>query len=449
MPALPVRTALPAEQTAGRRSTRFWPRLWNRVDQFVAGPIDEEASAPPLARRGRRYLWLDGLFANISESFVGSFLTPFLLTLGATNSQIGILNATTNAGAALSLLPGARLSERSRQRKPFVLWTAGGVSRALLPVMAIMPLVLGPSAAIWAVMALVALRAFFNQVCFPAWSSLAADIVPVNIRGRYFASRNIAVGVGALVFAPVAGAIIQLIGAPVGYQVSFLIAGLVGFVATAAYARIPEPRRPLPAQPHQASRPGIALSALRGHPRFVAFTAVALLWNLTIQIAAPFFSVYMVRNLSATPGQIGLLAAVFSIWNIVGQRAWGRLNDRRGAAWVMRVTGLFIPAVPLIWALAPNIWWLFPEESLSGFLWAGYGLASFTLMLSLSPEAQRPRFVAIYQTAAFSAAFVGPLIGSYLANTTGIHSLFLMSSAGRLAVAILFWFTVRGDSEVQ
>src|SRR5512133_1094588 len=108
MPALPVRTALPAEQEPVRRGTRFWPRLWNDVDQFVAGPVEEEASVQPLARRGRRFLWLDGLFANISESFVTSFLTPFLLTLGATNSQIGILNATTNAGAALSLVPGAR-----------------------------------------------------------------------------------------------------------------------------------------------------------------------------------------------------------------------------------------------------------------------------------------------------------------------------------------------------
>jgi MFS family permease len=123
------------------------------------------------------------------------------------------------------------------------------------------------------------------------------------------------------------------------------------------------------------------------------------------------------------------------------------LNDRRGAAWVTRVSGLLIPSIPLIWAVVPNIWWLFPEESLSGFLWAGYGLASFNLVLSLSPESQRARFVAIYQVVGFAAAFAGPLIGSLLADALTIRGCFFFSAGGRFLAALLFLFTVRGDSE--
>jgi len=123
------------------------------------------------------------------------------------------------------------------------------------------------------------------------------------------------------------------------------------------------------------------------------------------------------------------------------------LNDRRGAAWVTRVSGLLIPSIPLIWAVVPNIWWLFPEVSLSGFLWAGYGLASFNLVLSLSPESQRARFVAIYQVVGFAAAFAGPLIGSLLADALTIRGCFFFSAGGRFLAALLFLFTVRGDSE--
>ncbi len=128
---------------------------------------------------------------------------------------------------------------------------------------------------------------------------------------------------------------------------------------------------------------------LRSHPRFAGFTAVAFLWNLSLMIAGPFFSVYLVRDLGASPTQIGMLAAIFSATNIIGQRVWGRLNDRHGAAWVMRLTGFMIPGVPLLWSIAPNPWYLLVAEAFSGFVWAGYGLSSFNLLLGLTPAAQR------------------------------------------------------------
>jgi MFS family permease len=446
MPALPIPSTLPA-----RRGNRSWQRFWQHADLFVAGPLEEESGSEPLARQGRRLLWLDGLFTNISESFFTSFLSPFLLTFGATNTQIGILNSAMNAGAALGQMPGAGLVERIGQPKRIVVWSGGIAARLILLLVAVAPLLLGAQAAIFAIITLVALRFFFNQLGFPAWSALASRLVPTRMRGRYFASRNIAMGAAALLFAPVAGVIIQLGGPPRGYQLSFLLAGLVGFIATAIFARIPEPAHAgkvvtsaagatgapgaVAARPAQAN----AWSLLRSHPRFMAFTAVALLWNLSLTIITPFFSVYMVRNLSAGPIHIGLLAATFSVW--------GRLNDRRGAAWVTRVSGLLIPSIPLIWAVVPNIWWLFPEESLSGFLWAGYGLASFNLVLSLSPESQRARFVAIYQVVGFTAAFAGPLIGSLLADALTIRGCFFFSAGGRFLAALLFLFTVRGDSE--
>jgi MFS family permease len=164
-------------------------------------------------------------------------------------------------------------------------------------------------------------------------------------------------------------------------------------------------------------------------------------------VVGPFFSVYLVVDLGGTPTQIGLLAAANSVTNIIGQRLWGRLNDRRGAAWVMRITGLFIPLVPLLWAFAPDPWFLIPVEILSGFLWSGYGLASFNLLLSLAPPAQRARFSAIYQTAVFSAAFVGPLLGSVFADSIGIRPLLYVSTVGRVIASLLFLFTVRGDTE--
>jgi MFS family permease len=420
--------------------------LREQADEFTAGPRDPDADAQPESRRSRRLLWWDGLVSNFSESFVINFTNPFALALGATTGQIGWLSAFTNLASALALFPGARLVERTGQRKRIVVVSGGGIARLLLLMMALVPLFTRGTAAIYGLIALVTLRAFFNQLAFPAWSSMLADLVPTGIRGRYFAARNIGLAVAALIAAPLAGWLAERLGLPTGYQVSFFLAGLVGFGATAIFARIPD--RPLPPASHATTEKSEGVrSILRTHPRFAGFTAVAFLWNLSLMIAGPFFSVYLVKDLGASPTQIGLLAAIFSVTNIAGQRIWGRLNDRRGAAWVMRITGFMIPGVPLLWSVAPNPWVLLGVEAFSGFVWAGYGLSSFNLLLSLTPAPQRARYTAIYQVSVFSSAFIGPLLGGACAAVLGIRPLFWISAAGRAVAATLFLFTVRGDRE--
>ena len=399
---------------------------------------------PPAARAGRRFLWLDGFFSNTSEAFVTSFVTPFAIVLGASNLQVGILSSLTNLSSALGVIPGARLEERFFSRKRIVALTSGGAARLLLFLIAVMPLLLPREYATLAFITMIALRAFLGQLGYPAWSSLLADLVPKPIRGRYFAGRNIGLGLATLIFTPVAGWLIQRIGGHEGYQVGFLVAGLVGIVSTYFFMRIPEPNRSEPAKYFESVS---VREIFRTHPRFAAFTTVTFLWNLAVMSVAPFLTVHFVRNLHATPTMIGILSAAASAMNVVGQRFWGRYGDRYSSVSVMRLTGLMIPLVPIMWSLAPNAWWVVPVESFSGFMWAGYQLASFNLMLSLAPTEQRARYYAIFQTVAFAAAFVGPLVGSLLASFWSLPTVMRVTSIGRLVAAILFVYTVRGDTE--
>jgi MFS family permease len=359
------------------------------------------------------------------------------MMLGATNGQIGGLSAASSLASALGLLPGARLSERSGRRKRIVVLTGGLAARLLLIALACMPLFLGAPAIIYAAIALFALRAFFNQLGYPAWSALVADLVPKPIRGRYLGARNIGLGIAALVFTPVAGYIIERVGGAKGYQLSLILAAVTGLIATVVFARIREPQTTHLDGTRRSARVS-NLTLMRGNHPFAIFTGVALIWNLALMIAGPFFTVHLVRTLHGTPTQIGILAGAYSVGNIVGQRLWGRLNDRRGAAWVMRISGLLIPAVPVAWSVAQDPRWLVPVELTSGFLWSGYLLANFNLLLGLAPEPQRERFVAVYQTVVFGAACLGPLIGGLLADAIAIPNLMRVSAAGRLLAALIF-----------
>jgi len=51
--------------------------------------------------------------------------------------------------------------------------------------------------------------------------------------------------------------------------------------------------------------------------------------------------------------------------------------------------------------------------------------------------------VALYQTAVFGTAVLGPLVGGYLADLSGYRLIFGLSSAGHFLATILFlWLTI-------
>lgn len=409
----------------------------------MAGPACTSSDPAESARASRKFLWLEGLFSNASESFVANFVTPFALAFGASNAQIGTLASATNVASALGLLPGARLEERIGRRKKIFMWCTGVLARVLLLALVLLPLLSTNSAIFLGLCGIVIVRSFLNQLCYPAWSALVSDLVPERIRGRYFGSRNIAVSLAALVCTPFAGFLINTTGFPHGYQLSFAIAVALGFVGTLLFHMVQDPGHRTP-EGSVREAPVKMTAIFKEHRRFAIFTALAFIWHLSLQTAGPFFAVYQIQNLGANVAHIGILASVGAFTGIIGQRVWGAHNDRKGAVWVVCVTGFLIPVVPLAWAFIPSWGYLPVIEAVSGFIWAGYWLANFNLLIMLSPEGSRSRFVAVHQSVIAVASFIGPVLGGILVSMISIKGLFLLSAAGRFAVSILFLFLIAG-----
>lgn len=396
----------------------------------------------PVQGHALRLFWWNGLLDNLSESFVLSYLPLFALSYGATNSQMGLLASVSNLLAVAGLWPGGRLAERWPRRKLLVMLSTGGAARLMLLVLALLPFFFRAPHIIWIIITCAALRAFFTNFGQPAWVTLSADLVPEAIRGRYFGARNFGMRLAALFGRPLAGLLIHWAGAPQGYQLSLGLASGVGLLSTAVFGRIPEP--PLsPDQRQAAGERWALLPALRAQRVFMAFCLVALVWTFSVQVAGPFFNVHLVRNLHGTTATVGWLGALFCLSSMVGQRLFGKLSDRRGALWAMRLTGLVIPLFSWVWALSRTIWHILPIFVLGGAFWAGYELASFNMLLSLTPDAHRPRFVAFYQTLVFISGFIAPLLGGLLVEHLGFRLVFVTSGVGRLLSTLLLIRLVR------
>jgi MFS family permease len=391
-----------------------------------------------------RWFRVDGILAHASESIVLAYLTLFVLALGATRAQIGLMSALASLSAAAILLPGALVVEHSGRRKRVILLGGGGGARIVLVLLALLPLFASGTTAVLLAITLVAMRSAFIHFGIPAWISLTADIVPLSHRGRYFSSRNIAMGVAGMTVTYLVGQLITHAGAPVGYQLAMAIAFVIGAASTVSFARIREPAA-APAPPAAADSPTPSLLRhLRAHPDFLAFCGVAAVWNISLGIAAPFFSVYMVENLGASASMVGALTVAASLAALPGQRLFGVLADRWGARRLQLVTGLIVPVVPLAWALTRSPWHLIPVEMAAGFIWAGYNLASFSFLLTVTPEDLRSRYTALYQIVVTLGLAFGAALGGIVATEWGLTVIFVVSGLGRLAGAVVFALFVHG-----
>ena len=384
------------------------------------------------------WFWLDGLFAVASDNIILTYLTLFVLALGATNAQIGAMSALSSLSAALLLFPGAMLVERMGRRKFITVSFGGGLGRLMLLLLALTPVVVSGPAAVYVAMALSVTRDASSNFSLPAWTALTADVVPLEWRGRYFASRNIAMSIGGIITTFAVGAFITQIGGFTGYQLALLLAFGLGLVSTYSFAHIREPKIiAAPPTPGGESLRAL-LQNLRAHPEFLAFCGVAAAWNFSLNIAGPFFTPYMAESLKANAFEIGFFSVVTSLAGLPAFRLFGHLADRWGPRRVQLITGLLIPFVPWIWMVTSQPWHVIPVNALAGFLWAGYNLAAFNFLLTLTPENRRARYSAIYQIVITLSLSLGAVFGSVVATVWGYAAVFFLSGVGRLVAALLF-----------
>ena len=420
---------------------QFSQRVRNRLVRTMTGGRWTD-QLPNKIQHNLRAFWLDGLFANASQQIIIDYNSIFVLALGATRGQIGLMTSLTNLTAALMLLPGAFMVERWGHRKDIVCYTGGVAGRITLLLLALTPIFFSGQTAVAIAIGLTVLRAAMGNLANPAWTSLTADIVPLKWRGRYFSARNIAMSLAGMTFTYLAGQIISWIGEPTGYQWAFALAFGVGMLSTYFFSRIRD--RAAPESIGDEMKNGKSLWArIRAHPKFIAFCGSAVLWNFSLQIAGPFFNVYLVEELRATAAIVGTLSVIASLAALPGQRLFGRLSDRWGSRRVQVLSGLFIPLLPVSWILARSPWHVAPIRIAASFLWAGYNLANFNALLTLTPQKRRARYTAVYNVLIALANAGGAALGGVVADTAGYTPIFVMSGVGRLLGILLFIRFVR------
>jgi MFS family permease len=146
-------------------------------------------------------------------------------------------------------------------------------------------------------------------------------------------------------------------------------------------------------------------------------------WNFAVNLAGPFFMVYMLKRLGLSMSFIIGFSIVSQVLNFAFLRIWGKFTDSFSNKSVLAICGpLFILSI-LAWTFTTmpekyflTIPLLIIIHAVMGLSSAGVSLASGNISLKLAPEGQATAYLATNTIVNSVAAGIAPILGGKFAD---------------------------------
>lgn len=384
--------------------------------------LHPDASVSPEAlAAGKRALVFDAAWASVAGSLYGGvILIGFALSLGANSFVIGVLSAIPLIAQAFQL-PAIALVEHVQRRKAIAV-PAVTMARVLIVGLALIPFLADSTAQLAFLVAAQFAITFFGAVTGCALNSWLHQLLPREGLGQFFSRRLFWATVVSCSGTLAAGMIVD--HAPVerlhAYSIVFAAAGIAGFVSSWYLAQVPEPRM-MPAGPSESILSKIrAPFADRDFRRLLVFMAA---WNIASNVAAPFLSVYLLKQLGYSLSTVTTLWVASQLANALTLYAWGRVSDRLSNKAILAVAlpAYFACMLALIFTDVPAgdtlvLPWLYLIHVVMGAAGGGISLATGNLGLKLAPQGRGTTYLSAIGIVSSIAGGIAPIVGGALAQ---------------------------------
>ena len=386
-------------------------------------PLDD-VDAAALAD-SKRWLVRNGIAAQVMETLaVGTFLTAFALSLGASNAFIGLVAALPHLASLLQLV-GVVLVERLRNRR-LICVSAAAMGRLTLWGLPIAAFMGEPEVSLTLLFAAMCVRYAMGAFVTCSWNPWIRDLIPDQERGKlmsrrlsYMLAMGMVVGLAGSVFIDTWP---DWSGRPAneGYGVLFLGACIAGIVSLFSMANISEPRMPKPeGSLNLVSR----LSAPFKDENFRRLMFFLATWNFAANLAAPFFTVHMLTRLGLDLFPVTVLAVLSQLTNVIVLQSFGRIADRVSNKAVLAASAPFFIACTFAWVFttATETRWavlaiLAGVHIFTGFATAGVSIATANIAMKLAPYGNSTAYLAANSLVSWATAGAAPMIGGLCAD---------------------------------
>lgn len=392
---------------------------------------------------------------SFMDGFGVRYITPYALALGASNSQIGVLSAIPQLIGNLSQL--YTLKEMNKWSRKKIVFT-GVILQAIVWLfiisIGILPFVLGiknaiaPSLLIF----LYTLLILFGAFAGPAWNSWMKDLVQKG-RGEYFAKRSMIASAIALICMLAAGFILDYFKQTkifIGFIIIFFIAFMGRSIGAMLMLKQYEPEFKADKKAYFTLFEFIKKARNNNFGRYAIYTTLVM---FAASIASPFFAVYLLKSLHFSYTSYIIISISSVIATLIFLPAWGRFSDKYGNVLTMRISGILIPFIPLLWMFSAIIVnynsalvfiYLIAVEVFSGIAWAGFNLAAANFVFDAVTREKLAICIAYNNITSSAGVVLGALIGGWIASLnfnlgiiTPLLAVFGLSAIVRLAVYLI------------
>jgi MFS family permease len=397
---------------------------------------------------GLRKVIKDGLAAQTMVTLTGGvFIVAFALLLGASNLIIGLVAAIPPL-AQLMQIPAIYLVEKYRTRRMICVYMVI-LSRSFWVLIALIPFFFIGKPGLSLLIGALIFYAAFGAVSSSSWNSWMRDLVPQERLGAFFSKRMSLTTALGIPLSLAAGLFLDywkglFPGYELyGYSLLFFLGFIAGMLDAYYVSTIPEPR--LTPVPGTRSFFNVIVRPFRdeNYKNLILFLGS---WNFAVNLAAPFFTVYMLKRLELEMSMIIALLVLSQLMNLAFLRLWGRFSDRYSNKSVLGVSGPLFMLCILAWTFTTlpekyflTIPLLIAIHLFVGISTAGVTLASGNIGLKLAPKGEATAYLAANSFVNSLAAGIAPIIGGSFADYF----------VGRELSWTLKWLSPEGELAIQ
>jgi MFS family permease len=164
--------------------------------------------------------------------------------------------------------------------------------------------------------------------------------------------------------------------------------------------------------------PYTALAGVVRDWNFIRLLVFTGLFGLCLNLGSPFYSVYVLKELPLTLGDLTIMTTIATLGGLLSLRTWGRLSDRFGNKPVMLTCALtWLTTGIICWGISSPVRYhhLYLNYFVTGFMMAGFQqIGQFNLMIKMVPPENKAHYISIYLGFTNMLIALGPVIGGII-----------------------------------
>jgi MFS family permease len=292
---------------------------------------------------------------------------------------------------------------------------------------------------------------FFGSSTGPIWLTLMGDIVPVHSRGRFFSKRNIIISLVSITISLSSSFLLDTFESLniifYGFLIIFIVAFITKIISISYFNRHYFPYWRFERKIHINF-----FKFLKRLPKdnIGLYTLYMTFLTFAVNLSGPFIGIYMLNVLNFSYLEYVSVSMATPLISILFYPLIGLISDKYGNAMLMKVCGLLLPIVPILWIFMNTpIQLIFGPQLVSAFLWTGMNLGTMNFKYDNSTSQQRGFYEAYSNIFTGFGTFFGGILGSLLLGLVPIifiseyETLMLISGIARFIFAIIFLLRIK------